>query len=409
MLAKQFIKNTPCTLLTGFLGSGKTTLINQLLTFKTANEVMTDERWALLINEFGQIGIDAQLIDHADEQLAIREVSGGCICCTSQLPLQIALTRLLADHHPQRLIIEPTGLAHPKSLLQQLTEPHWQTSLSLHAIIGVMSAQQWQQPKYRHHDGYQAHILHADYVVINRYEVLNKTEKAQLINWITDLNPTATLLWLPSDQIENTPETIAPKIMNSGVITAESLDNEPICHSPSWYEILQSPSQALSKFNQNRSPETRIALNVSRLNPTTVSIAQTNDIDRREVNTLNRRQIVAPYRYHDRQQGMRVGGWKLPRQWQFSADELQSWLLALPNWWRIKGIVNTTEGWLRLNFTPDSLKIIATEPQADNLLEVILLDDIKDAQDATAKQKQNDEQWQDWDRQLIERLVSEPY
>ncbi|WP_131668538.1 CobW family GTP-binding protein [Psychrobacter pygoscelis] len=401
MFAKHIIKNTPCTLLTGFLGSGKTTLINQLLAFKTANEVMADERWALLINEFGQIGIDAQLIDRADEQLAIREVSGGCICCTSQLPLQIALTRLLAEQQPQRLIIEPTGLAHPKSLLQQLSEPHWQTSLSLHAIIGVVSARQWQQPKYRHHDGYQAHVLHADYVVINRYEMLNETEKEQLSDWIIDLNPTATLIWLANGQVENAPKTVAAKAINSGTIAAKDLDNKPTCNPPSWYEILQSPSQALSKFKQKRSTETRIALNMSGLSPAnTVSIAQNAD-------THNSAQIVAPYRYHDRQQGMSVGGWKLPQQWQFAADELQTWLLSLPNWQRIKGVVNTTEGWLRLNFTPDSLKTIATEPQADSLLEVILLDNMDDAQDATInKQQYSDEQWQDWDRQLIERLAS---
>ncbi|MBO6225763.1 MAG: GTP-binding protein, partial [Psychrobacter sp.] len=111
-------QNIPCTLVTGFLGAGKTTVINQLLASKPV-----DERWALLINEFGRIGIDGSLLASSQDEaidknsIAIREVSGGCICCTSQLPLQIAISRLLSDHHPQRLIIEPTGLAHPRELI----------------------------------------------------------------------------------------------------------------------------------------------------------------------------------------------------------------------------------------------------------------------------------------------------
>ena len=121
-------QNIPCTLVTGFLGAGKTTVINQLLATKPH-----DERWALLINEFGRIGIDGALLassqdnDLEQKNIAIREVSGGCICCTSQLPLQIAISRLLSEHHPQRLLIEPTGLAHPRELILQLSAPHWQT------------------------------------------------------------------------------------------------------------------------------------------------------------------------------------------------------------------------------------------------------------------------------------------
>ena len=123
-------QNIPCTLVTGFLGAGKTTVINQLLATKP-----NDERWALLINEFGRIGIDGALLassqdnDLEQKNIAIREVSGGCICCTSQLPLQIAISRLLSDNHPRRLLIEPTGLAHPRELILQLSAPHWQTAL----------------------------------------------------------------------------------------------------------------------------------------------------------------------------------------------------------------------------------------------------------------------------------------
>ena len=75
------IHQIPTTLVTGFLGAGKTTLINALITHKS------HQRWALLLNEFGQIGIDSALV--TDDDIAIKEVNGGCICCTGQLPLQV--------------------------------------------------------------------------------------------------------------------------------------------------------------------------------------------------------------------------------------------------------------------------------------------------------------------------------
>lgn len=104
MTSLSILKNIPCTLVTGFSGSGKTTVINQLLSSKPA-----DEHWALLINEFGKIGIDGALLNSAvnkdkpQNNIAISEVSGGCIYCTSQLPLQIALTRLSTDHRRNAL------------------------------------------------------------------------------------------------------------------------------------------------------------------------------------------------------------------------------------------------------------------------------------------------------------------
>ena len=98
----------PTNIITGFLGAGKTSAILHLLRSKPA-----DERWAVLVNEFGEIGVDGSLLEgrHSEEQqVYIREVPGGCMCCTSGLPMQIALNQLLTKSRPHRLLIEPTGL-----------------------------------------------------------------------------------------------------------------------------------------------------------------------------------------------------------------------------------------------------------------------------------------------------------
>lgn len=76
----------PTNIITGFLGTGKTTLIKQLLALKPATE-----RWAILVNEFGEVGIDGAFFKgHPENNVYIREVPGGCMCCTSGLPIKPA-------------------------------------------------------------------------------------------------------------------------------------------------------------------------------------------------------------------------------------------------------------------------------------------------------------------------------
>nr|WP_227678497.1 GTP-binding protein [Psychrobacter vallis] len=366
MNTSTIFQNIPCTLVTGFLGAGKTTVINQLLAIRPAAE-----RWALLINEFGRIGIDGALLassqDNTAEQnnIAIREVSGGCICCTSQLPLQIAISRLLSDHHPQRLLIEPTGLAHPRELIRQLSAPHWQTALKMQAVITVLSALQWQQEKYRTHDGFQAHVRDADVLVINRYAQLDDSEKQTLQQWIATLNSQANILWAPS--VQTTPED--EYSLNAYLSALRTQLTKP-SHTISQQRIVniahpQHSTVRLQPLNKSLSADSLSSLS-------TVDNDTQTDTD-----------LEQPYRYHEQQQDILLAGWRLPAQYVLKADDLQDWLLKLPNWQRIKGVVHTSDGWLQINFTPDSLTTSTVSPQVDSRLEIILqLDEDNDeAQD----------------------------
>ena len=349
-------RNIPCTLVTGFLGSGKTTLINQLIADKS-----TDERWALLINEFGRIGIDAALVsssqdsNSAQNNIAIREVSGGCICCTSQLPLQIAISRLLSDHHPQRLLIEPTGLAHPRELIRQLSAPHWQTALKMQAVITVLNALQWQREKYRAHEGFQAHIRDADVLVVNRYAQLSTDDKQALQDWIAELNAQITIIWAESDD-QTTINDISTSNDYSAVLSTQ----------------LTKPSQTISQQRTVNIAQPKKS--VISLQPLSHSLSNKSlfDPSTNDSNIQADKDIELPYRYHETQQDIVVAGWRLPADYILNANKLQDWLLTLPNWQRIKGVLHTSNGWLQINFTPDSLSTKTVSVQADSRLEIIL-------------------------------------
>ncbi|VVO07801.1 CobW family GTP-binding protein [Pseudomonas fluorescens] len=130
------LQNIPTHVIAGPLGAGKTSLIKHLLAQRPPNE-----RWAVLINEFGQIGLDAALLTSDIEGIALGEVAGGCLCCVNGAPFQIGLGRLLRKARPDRLFIEPSGLGHPAQLLRQLGEAPWQGVLAVQPCVLVLDAQ----------------------------------------------------------------------------------------------------------------------------------------------------------------------------------------------------------------------------------------------------------------------------
>jgi G3E family GTPase len=162
----KITKAVPTNIITGFLGVGKTTAILHLLTNKPANE-----RWAVLVNEFGEIGIDGGLMAgslSAQSGVFIREVPGGCMCCVSGLPMQMALNRLLMTAKPDRLLIEPTGLGHPQEVIESLRQPHYATIIDLRATLALVDPRRIRDSRYTRNATFIQQIAVADVLVANK-------------------------------------------------------------------------------------------------------------------------------------------------------------------------------------------------------------------------------------------------
>jgi G3E family GTPase len=165
----QTISQVPTNIITGALGVGKTTLIQALLAQKPA-----DEKWAVLVNEFGEVGIDGAMMSGQNPTgVFIKEVPGGCMCCTSGLPMQIALNMLLAQAKPNRLLIEPTGLGHPKEVLQTLSEDHYKDVLDIHATLTLIDPRKLNDERWRAHPTFQEQVQIADVIVITKSDKVN--------------------------------------------------------------------------------------------------------------------------------------------------------------------------------------------------------------------------------------------
>jgi|TARA_B110001469_G_scaffold109890_1_gene111348 G3E family GTPase len=176
------LRAIPTNIITGFLGVGKTSAILYLLKNKPSNE-----RWAVLVNEFGEIGVDGNLLtgQYSESQgVFIREVSGGCMCCVAGVPMQVALNQLLTRAKPDRLLIEPTGLGHPKEVLQMLSAKHYQTVLSLQKTLTLVDARNLSNERYTTHDTFNQQIEMADIVIGNKLDLYQSDDKARLKTYV---------------------------------------------------------------------------------------------------------------------------------------------------------------------------------------------------------------------------------
>ncbi|MDR3337521.1 MAG: GTP-binding protein [Treponema sp.] len=126
-------KRIKLDIVSGFLGAGKTTLINKLLT-----EAFAGERIAVLENEFGEISIDGELL--AGQDLKIKEISNGCICCTLQGDFVEGIKELTETYKPERIIIEPTGIGKTAEILGACKLCMEKAPVSVHTLITVVSA-----------------------------------------------------------------------------------------------------------------------------------------------------------------------------------------------------------------------------------------------------------------------------
>jgi G3E family GTPase len=170
----------PVTILTGYLGAGKTTLLNHILTHEHGQKV------AVIVNEFGEIGIDNQLVIDTDEE--IFEMNNGCICCTVRGDLIRIIGNLMKRRNKfDRLVIETTGLADPAPVIQTFfVDDSMREKLLLDAVVTVVDAKHVEQ----HWDSneVQEQIAFADVILLNKIDLVSPEQVATLEQRIRSMN-----------------------------------------------------------------------------------------------------------------------------------------------------------------------------------------------------------------------------
>ena len=176
--------HTPVTVLTGYLGSGKTTLLNRILTESHR------KRYAVIVNEFGEIGIDNDLIVNADEE--IFEMNNGCICCSVRGDLIRILGGLMRRKgNLDGILVETTGLADPAPVAQTFfVDEDVRRKTKLDAIVTVVDAKHLLTEIDRAHEA-QEQLAFADVVLLNKTDLVSNDELAAVETRIRAINPYA--------------------------------------------------------------------------------------------------------------------------------------------------------------------------------------------------------------------------
>ena len=282
------LQNIPTHVIAGPLGAGKTSLIKHLLAQRPAKE-----RWAVLINEFGQIGLDAALLTQDDDGIALGEVAGGCLCCVNGAPFQVGLGRLLRKAKPDRLFIEPSGLGHPAQLLKQLQQAPWQNVLAVQPCVLVLDAQALAAGRPLPQAQQEA-LASAGLLVLNKDETLTSAQRQTIEAQLPD----CPLHWtrqaqLPLDRLPGLNAHAQGAVDNFAV--PEAVGQMPAIWSDPGLPICLSHSQE--------------------------------------------------------------GGWSIGWRWhpsqRFNVDRLHQWLSSL-DWRRAKLIIHSVGGWVSANAVDNS-------------------------------------------------------
>ncbi|MBN8978207.1 MAG: GTP-binding protein [Xanthobacteraceae bacterium] len=185
-MSETTAEKIPVTVLTGYLGAGKTTLLNRILSENHG------KKYAVIVNEFGEIGIDNDLIIGADEE--VFEMNNGCICCTVRGDLVRILDGLMKRKGKfDAIIVETTGLADPAPVAQTFfVDEDVQNNARLDAVVTVADAK-WLSDRLKDAPEAKNQIAFADVIVLNKTDLVTPPELAEVEGRIRAINPYAKL------------------------------------------------------------------------------------------------------------------------------------------------------------------------------------------------------------------------
>lgn len=330
------IENVPTSLFTGFFGVGKTTAIRSLLARKPAGE-----KWAVLVNEFGEVAIDQAALDPGPDEetesgVIIRDIPGGCMCCTMNVPMRVAVTEILRRAKPDRLLIEPTGMGHPTGILDQLKEEELADAVDVGAVICFVDPRVIGDSRILEAEIFRDQVHLADVLIASKADLASGEELTRFRKWAEDLFP-------PKDYFA---------VVANGEIDMSYLD-------------IKSESNRTPQFSHDHSHE-----------PASPQINET------EIS-----QPGQPVRKENTGGGYRACGWIYSAEEVFDRDRLLD-LLGPPGppglrpIERLKGVFRVGKEWLLIDRVANEISVTPIAYRRDSRLEIIVPDSVQPNWDA---------------------------
>ena len=175
-------------LLFGFLGSGKTTLLRRIL-----GERAGERKMAVIVNEFGDVGVDGDVI--AGDNVNLVELTSGCLCCTLRGSLMTAVEELREKSGVEQIVVEATGVASPGDMLEDLNDSRIARELDIGPLVTVVDAPKFTRLQQMLGEFYEEQVENADALVLNKIDLATAQELDDARAAVREINPDAMLLF----------------------------------------------------------------------------------------------------------------------------------------------------------------------------------------------------------------------
>ena len=185
---------TKVDVISGFLGAGKTTFIKELI-----NKVFVGEKLVLIENEFGEIGIDGGFLK--DAGIEITEMNSGCICCTLVGDFSKALQKVLEEYHPDRVIIEPSGVGKLSDIVKAIEDVKRDADIEISGRITVVDGKKAKMYLKNFGDFFQDQVAHASTIVISRTQSMSPEKIEECVHMLREENKEAAIISTPWEEL----------------------------------------------------------------------------------------------------------------------------------------------------------------------------------------------------------------
>ena len=183
---------TKVDIFSGFLGAGKTTLIKKLIA-----EAYQGQQLVLIENEFGEIGIDGGFM--ADAGIQVNELNSGCICCSLVGDFAIALKQVVEQYHPDRILIEPSGVGKLSDIIRAVADVE---GMEVNSATAIADANKCKMYIKNFGEFYDDQIKHAGAIVLSRTDGISQEKLDTVLALLRERNPEAVIITTPWDQLD---------------------------------------------------------------------------------------------------------------------------------------------------------------------------------------------------------------
>ena len=186
---------TKIDIISGFLGAGKTTLIQKLL-----KEAFKEEQVVLIENEFGEIGIDGGFLKEAGIQ--IREMNSGCICCSLVGDFGASLKEVISQYHPDRILIEPSGVGKLSDVIKAVQGVQKETDLILNSYTTVVDAKKCKMYMRNFGEFFNNQVEYAGAIILSRTDLIDEKKAEQCMEMLRKVNERAAIITTPIEKLD---------------------------------------------------------------------------------------------------------------------------------------------------------------------------------------------------------------